>query len=62
MLNESIYHFKGVRSIMSLLFCFWWKILLANNEDPDQMPQYVASVMGLHCLDDPFTSFLVTMG
>ena len=26
------------------------KILLANNVDPDQMPQYVASDLGLHCL------------
>ena len=27
-----------------------WKILLANNVDPDQMPHYVASDLGLHCL------------
>ena len=25
-------------------------ILLANNVDPDQMPHYVASDLGLHCL------------
>ena len=33
-----------------VLFYFCWKILLANNEDPDQMPHYVASDLGLHCL------------
>ena len=27
-----------------------WKVLLTNNVDPDQMPQYVASDLGLHCL------------
>ena len=37
------------------LFChfhsiFLWKILLAYNVDPDQMPHYVASDLGLHCL------------
>ena len=26
------------------------KILLANTVDPDQMPHYVASDLGLHCL------------
>ena len=24
--------------------------MLANTEDPDQMPHYVASDLGLHCL------------
>ena len=32
------------------VFYFWWKILFANNVDPDQMPHYVASDLGLHCL------------
>ena len=36
--------------ILSLLFYFWKKILLVNNVDPDQMPHYVASDQGLHCL------------
>ena len=27
-----------------------WKILLANNVEPDQTPHYVASDLGLHCL------------
>ena len=48
MLDKSIYQFRGVRSILSLLFL--WKILLANTIDPDQVPHYVASDTGLHCL------------
>ena len=41
-------------------FCsiFLWKILLANNIDPDQMPHYVGSDVGLHCL--PMTLLRVT--
>ena len=35
MLDESICHFRGVRSILSLLFYFSLKILLANTVDPD---------------------------
>ena len=35
---------------VSGLFCRLWKILLANNVDPDQMPHYVASDLGPHCL------------
>ena len=36
------------------LFChfydiFLWKILLANNIDPDQMPYYLAFDLSLHC-------------
>ena len=38
MLDESICHFRGVKSI------------LANSADPDQMPHYVASDLSLHCL------------
>ena len=41
---------------------FEWKILLANNVDPNQMPHYVASDLGLHCLPDPFMGFPVSMG
>ena len=37
-------------SILSVLFYFGWKNLLANNVDPDQMPHYVVSDLGLHCL------------
>ena len=49
-LNEPIYHFRRVRSILSPVFCFECKILLANNVDPDQTPHNVASDHGLHCL------------
>ena len=50
MLDGSICHFRGVRTIMLLSFCFLLKNLLANNVDPDQMPHYVASDLGLHSL------------
>ena len=50
MLDESVCHFKGVKSILSHLFNFLWKILSANNVDPDQMPHYVVSDLGLHFL------------
>ena len=50
MLDESVCHFKGVGSIVSLYSVFWRKILLANSVHPDQMPHYVASDLGLHCL------------
>ena len=33
-----------------LLFYFFMKNLLANNIDPEQMPHYVASDLGLCCL------------
>ena len=36
--------------------------LLANNADPDKMPHYVGSDLGLHCLYDPFTGFQVKLG
>ena len=50
MLDESSCHFRGVRSILSLLFYSYWKILLAKTVDPDQMPHDVVSDLGLHCL------------
>ena len=50
MSDVSICCFRGVGSILSLLFYFLWKILLANNVDPDQMPNYVVSDLSLHCL------------
>ena len=50
MLDESICHFRGVKSILSLLLYFRWKILSTNNVDPYQMPYYVASDLGLYCL------------
>ena len=58
MLDESICHFRGVGSILLFLFYFGWKILLANNVDPDQMPHNVASDLGLHSF--PMTLLLVS--
>ena len=50
-LDESICHFKGIGSILSLLFYFLYrKILSANNVVPDQMPHDVTSDLGLQCL------------
>ena len=49
MLGKLFCHFRGVGFTLSLLFDFGWKILLANNVDPDQTP-HVASDLGLHCL------------
>ena len=50
MLDKSICHFRGVWSTLSLFFYFRWKILIANNVDPDQTPHYVVSDLCLHCL------------
>ena len=47
MLGESICHFRGVMSILSLLFSFWWQILLANTEDLNQTLHYD---LGRNCL------------
>ena len=55
-LDKSICHFWGIRSVLSLLFYFLWKILLANNVDFVQTPHDVASDPGLHCL--PLTVFM----
>ena len=46
MLDETNCRFRGFSSILSLLPYFGWKILLANNVDPDQMPHDVASDLG----------------
>ena len=50
----TICHFRDVRSTLSLLFNFRWKILLANSVDPDQVQHDVASYLGLHCLSMTF--------
>ena len=47
-LDKSIYHFRDIVSILSLLFLM--ENLLANTVDPDQKPHYVASDLVLHCL------------
>ena len=47
-----------VSGLFVAFILFWWKILLANNVDPDQTPHFVASDLGLHCLTfDTFTGF-----
>ena len=58
MLDKFICHFKGIWSILSLLLHFQWKILVANNIDPDQMPHYLAFDLSLH----PFMGFQVRLG
>ena len=54
MLDESIFHFRGVGSISSLLLYLWWELLWENNEDPDQTPYIVGYDLGLHCLPMTF--------
>ena len=49
MLDESTCHFRGIRSILSLLFYILGKILLANTVDPDQTSHNVASDQCLQC-------------
>ena len=51
LLDKSICHFRGVWVyFVTFIPVFLWKILLANTEDPDQMPHCVASDLGLHYL------------
>ena len=59
MLDEFICHLMltspfVILGVLALFCCFYsivdGKFLLANNVDPDQMPHYVASDLGLHCL------------
>ena len=49
MLDKTICHFKGVKSNFAFIL-FLMENLLANNVGPDQMPHYVVSDLGLHCL------------
>ena len=55
MLDKSIFHVRGGGSTLSLLFYIWWKILLANQVDPDQTPHAVWSGAALFAYD-PFTA------
>ena len=50
MLDESICHFTGVRSILSLLFYLLFENPLSKQCRLYQVPGYVASNLGLHCL------------
>ena len=47
-MDEFLCHFRGGGCILSLLFCFSWKILFANSAETDQTIHYVASDLGLH--------------
>ena len=50
---------------VSGLFCGFYSIFYGKscyNVDPDQMPHYVASDLGLHCLPMTFMGFQVRMG
>ena len=49
-LEESICYLRGIRCNFLGLFVSRQKLLLANSGDPDQMPHYAASDLGLHCL------------
>ena len=42
--------FRDVGLLTSFCSIFDGKKMLANSIDPDQMPHYVAPVLGLHCL------------
>ena len=62
MLAESICYFRVVGTFVAFIL-FLMEVLLANSVDPDQMPHYVASDLGLHCLPmTPFTGFKISMG
>ena len=50
MLAQVHLSFEGCQVYFVAFILFLWKILLANTVDPDQMPHYVASDLGLHCL------------
>ena len=58
--SSTVTYFMSLFVILGLsgLFRNLRKILLANTIDPDQMPYYVASDLGLHCL--PITLLLVS--
>ena len=49
-LEESICYLRGIRCKSLGLFGSRQNSLLANIGDPDQMPHYGASDLGLHCL------------
>ena len=49
-LDESIFHFRGARSVLSLLFRFGGRKTVSKHCRPCPSLHYVASVLGLHCL------------
>ena len=54
MLDESFCHFRGIGSILSILFLFLMENPLSSNVDLDQMPHYVVYDMSMHCLPMTF--------
>ena len=50
MLDGSIRHFRGVGLLTSFCSIFDGKKNVSKQYRPDQMPHYVAPVLGLHCL------------
>ena len=53
----SVVYIEGSQVIISLKIDF----VLANSEDPDEMPHYAAIHLGLHCLPKyPFRGFWYT--
>ena len=48
----SISNLRGVWYIF--IICIEMSLFNANSVDPDQMPHYVASDLGLHCLPKSF--------
>ena len=53
MLDEPIFSLRGVRFMLMMFFFCKWLNNLQNSGDPDQMPHYVASDLGLHFLPIP---------
>ena len=49
-LEESICYLRDIRYKFLGLIGSRQKLLIANSGDPDQMPHYAASDLGLHCL------------
>ena len=52
-LNRLVPKFEPVHNSYSLVWAKNCWIRVANSEDPDQMPQNVASGLGLHCVLRP---------
>ena len=62
MLDGSICHFMGVGVYFIAFILFFDEKILSNNVDPDQMPHYVASGLGLHCLHMTLLRVTIRMG
>ena len=54
--------YMGVMNLFCRVYSILVEILLANNVDPDQTPNDVASDLGLHCLPLTFYGFHVGGG